>query len=496
MISIPLRWLQWSLLLVLLILAACNQTDPPVEQVVEEVVEEPDEVAETDVEDTPTPVPTFTPTSPPPTATPTKAPPTPTATLVVTATLTPIPSPTPVVHIVEEFDTLLGIAIDYGVTVEALSKVNGVGEEEFLQLGQKIIIPNAGDLEAIESGAIVGSGAVEASTSNAEPPVPVQIDLPPPPKITHAPNINPLTGLKVDDPDILTRRPLMVRIGNDSAARQSQVGVGQADIVYEEITEWWITRLTAIYLSEMPDTVGPVRSARLINVQLVPQYQGALAHSGGSDGVRWEISQTPITNLDEYFNPAPYFYRENEGWQTRLAIDAEAARDYLVDKELEAEVDQAGFPFTDEPNGGEPAEDIYIPYPRSTSFTEWHYDSDSGKYLRWVTGEPLIDVADGEQIGVDNVIIYFADHQDTDIVEDSQGATSVRVLVNGTGPAWMFRDGVLTKGTWQTDGTQTPFFRDENEEPYALKPGTTWISVVPYYYTIGLNSADEATSRP
>ncbi|MEM7347844.1 MAG: DUF3048 domain-containing protein [Chloroflexota bacterium] len=125
------------------------------------------------------------------------------------------------------------------------------------------------------------------------------------------PDVNPLTGLKVDDVSSIQRRPIMVRVGNDPGARP-QVGLNQADIVYEEVVEWWVTRFTAVYLSQQPDIVAPIRSARLINLQLVPQYGGVLGNSGGSDGVRWEISQSDIINLDEFFIPGPYFYRENE----------------------------------------------------------------------------------------------------------------------------------------------------------------------------------------
>ena len=230
-------------------------------------------------------------------------------------------------------------------------------------------------------------------------------------------------------------------------------------------------------------------------MQLGPQYQGAVAHSGGSDGVRWEISQAPIANLDEFYNMAPYFYRENEGWQTRLAIDGQAARNYMVANGLEASVTQVGFPFSDAPEDGDPAPDIYIPYPQVTSFTEWHYDSVSGKYLRWIDGAALVDSGDGQQVSAANVIVYFAEHLETDIVEDSNGMTAIRMQVNGTGPAWMFRDGLLTQGTWQSDGTRTPFFRKADGSTYSLKPGNTWIEVVPSWFTIGLNSADEASSR-
>jgi hypothetical protein len=286
----------------------------------------------------------------------------------------------------------------------------------------------------------------------------------------------------------------MVRVGNDVGARP-QVGLNSADLVYEEIAEWWVTRFTALFLTEAPTTVAPIRSARLINVQLTPQYQAALAHSGGSDPVRWELSQTSnMVNLDEFYHQTPYFHRPNQGWQTRVAFNLQTAREYLVSKGTESPVNLHGFLFSDTIATGEPGEHIYIPYPRSTSFTEWHYDAGSGKYLRWIRGDALYDF-NGGQIAAANVIVYFTVHETTDIVEDSNGAKSIRIIMNGSGPAWFFRDGKLNKGYWQTDGTRTPYFTLADGTPYPLKPGNSWIEVVPTYFTIGLNSADEANSN-
>lgn len=310
-------------------------------------------------------------------------------------------------------------------------------------------------------------------------------------------DVNPLTGLKVDDPAVLRRRPIMVRVGNDPEARP-QVGLDKADVVYEEITEWWITRFTAIYLSQDPEMIAPIRSARLINLQLVPQYQGALANSGGSDQVRWELSQSDIVNLDEFFVPGPYFYRENEGWQTRLAFDATAARDYLNDEGLDSDVNLRGFVFAENLDlSGYPqdavgdAEEVIVPYPQTTSVTTWQYDPASGKYLRFITGDPLL-AFDGSQIAASNVIIYFAEHLPTDIVEDSNGATSIRIVVNGLGTAWLLRDGKFLKGNWETDGRQTPNFIFNDGRSMPLKPGNTWIEVVPTDYLIEIDGVSHA----
>jgi hypothetical protein len=342
----------------------------------------------------------------------------------------------------------------------------------------------------------VVSFATAAPTSTRPPatstPIPPTATPVPTPTVTPTPaptmpprpeKENPLTGLSVDDPAVLQRRPLHIRIGNDPAARP-QVGLNEADLVYEEVVEWWVTRYTAVYLSQTPEAVGPIRSARLINTQLTPQYAAALVNSGGSDGVRWELSQLPIVNLDEYFWPQPYFYRENQGWQTRLAINTVAARELMQREGMEAAVPLRGFTFSDAPMGGDPATTVLIPYPKQTSRVEWRYDADSGRYLRWVSDEAQVDFANDLPISAANVIIYYAQHLPTDIVEDSNGATSIRIIVNGEGRAQIFRDGVVTEGLWRTDGTQTPDFVFPNGERIPLKRGNSWIEVVPTDYEV------------
>lgn len=467
---------------------------------------------------------------PPPTRTPSPAPtvsvPTstvttdasPTTTTTATRRPTATITPTPQTHEVEPGDTLFSIAIEYDTTVETLLEANNINEEDFLQIGQRLIIPPPPQADAL-SDVVVTTTPLSQTTATAtnlitaetklitttETSSPDTVTLPaapspavnlgPIPAISHGANINPLTGLPVSDVSTLQRRPILVRIGNDVGARRSQAGFNQADVVYEEIAEWWVTRFTAIFLSETPNVVAPIRSARLINVLLAPQYSGALVHSGGSDPVRWEISQAPFVNLDEFYHPSPYFYRPNQGWQTRLAVDVAAVRNYLVSQNMEAAVSLSGFLFDDTPPAGENGNSIYIPYPRSTSFTEWRYEATSGKYLRWIAGSPLMDANTGQQVSASNVIVYFAEHQATDIVEDSNGATAIRMLINGRGPAMFFRDGKVNSGFWQTDGTRPPYFTLADGSAYALKPGNSWIQIVPLYFTIGIDDPDAAGSR-
>ncbi len=308
----------------------------------------------------------------------------------------------------------------------------------------------------------------------------------PPPPPVHVANENPLTGLLVYDPKVFMQRPLQVRLGNDPQVR-SQLNLTQADIVYEEIVEWWITRLTAIYYTKTPEIIGPIRSARLINIPLAQQYQAALIHSGGSDPVRFQVAQSGIVDLDEYFHPTPYFYRPGESWQRRLAVNAQAVHQYLAAQGWQAPVSLRGFAFQDEPPEGEQAERIFIDYPATTSKVQWLFDETSQKYHRYVADQLMIDTSTGEIVSADNVVIYFTKHYQTDIIEDSTGATSVGIDLNGEGVAWIVRDKVLIKGRWLTDGTQTPLFLDEADNHIPLRRGQTWVQVVPLDYVIGIN---------
>jgi hypothetical protein len=331
-----------------------------------------------------------------------------------------------------------------------------------------------------EATATVTPGAMAVNTP-AAPARPVR----PTPSPTPVPDdVNPLTGRKVNDKALLRRRPLLVRIGNDPQIRP-QSGLAQADLVYEELIDGYpLTRLSAIFLSNDPPLIGPIRSARLISIQLARQYRAALIHSGASDPIRWEISQVLPVDLDEYFHPKPYFSDNSKDWRGRLFTSARVMRAYMRENGMEAAVSLPGFAFSgreDLPPGGVAAPSVVIPYPEGAR-VEWKYSAASGRYLRFVAGRPFTDAASGEQIAASNVIVYYAEHQPTDIVEDAGGATSLRIIIEGEGQAQVIRDGLLFAGRWNTPGDRPPQFVADDGGALPLKPGNTWIEVVPTEY--------------
>ncbi|MCD4739031.1 MAG: DUF3048 domain-containing protein, partial [Anaerolineae bacterium] len=92
------------------------------------------------------------------------------------------------------------------------------------------------------------------------------------------PGVNPLTGLKVADPEMLEHIPLAIKISNSPAVRP-QSGLNSADILFEHYAEGNITRFTGIYYGTYPERVGSVRSGRLIDLEIPAMYQGVFAFS-------------------------------------------------------------------------------------------------------------------------------------------------------------------------------------------------------------------------
>lgn len=302
---------------------------------------------------------------------------------------------------------------------------------------------------------------------------------------TPDPNVNPLTGLRVDDPALINRRVLAARIGNDPIIRP-QDGLGLAEIVYEEVMDGWsVTRFTALFLASEAERIRPLRSARLSGLAIAPQYDAAYVHTGASDRIRWLISQaTGFQDLDEFFHPQPYSILSGYDWRGRIYTSVERVHEYLEQRDLERDAPPKGYVFDTTPPVGEPASQIHIPYPQS-SVVDWTYDEGAERYLRFVQGQPHREGLTGEQIAADNVIVFYAEHRATDIVEDVNGATAIDIVMAGGGRALVIRDGVAVEARWVQSPPGEPIqYYDADGNIVPLRPGNTWIQLVPTDYQV------------
>lgn len=296
------------------------------------------------------------------------------------------------------------------------------------------------------------------------------------------PNTCPFTGLPLNGIDLAARRPLLVKLGN-SAPERPQSGLAQADVVVEHLTEGAITRFAALFYCSDAAEIGPIRSARLIDLELVPMFGAIFAHVGGSQPVRAMIAASDIAEGDfDDYGRAPIF-REitarkrpfNRYTSSREMYDLARQENLITGAPVPA------FRFASAiPPGGSAAASVIVPYRKNVSDAVFTYDDAQALYLRSTGTTPQRDAASNQPLTAANVLILYTPHETTDIVEDSLGSRSIKITLTGAGKGILVRDGQEFNVTWSRSDSRTLWqFTGANGSPIALKPGKTWIEIVP-----------------
>ena len=320
----------------------------------------------------------------------------------------------------------------------------------------------------------------------------------------------PYTGLKTSNEDATKMRPLCVKIPNDIKARP-QTNINEADVVYETMVEGGETRMNAIFQSKIPEEVGPVRSARLSDIWIVPQYNGMLFFSGANDQVRAEISSHDVTDMRWSYAESIYFRADNgRGNLHNLHIKLNEAYDAAEKRGYETEGDlkplhyegvkyDSGNSSSDDSDGksdenkdiGTDADSKLDSISESSSSgaavavkiahnsnIEFKWDEDQERYLKWMNGSEHMDAVDDKQINVVNVVVLWADYTQQ-AKKDAAGSPTYDTTLGGKGKAAIFKDGNRYDCEWKANENTPPRFFDSNGEEVLLKPGNTWIVIPP-----------------
>jgi len=298
-------------------------------------------------------------------------------------------------------------------------------------------------------------------------------------------NVNPLTGLVVDDPSRLERRPVMVKVSNFPRTGRPHAGLSFADMVFEYYIGYGLNRFSAIYLGQDCSQVGPVRSGRLVDAQLAEMYQSLLFYANADPQVDEVLLQElgPRALAEKYL-PSPPKYRIGKVLdETTLFVNTAELTDYVNNNVdiSNTRRDLRGMIFSDMIHPEHKVADFLNVQFWTTTKGEWHYDAQSGKYLRWIEdikGDnqvemiPLVDRLTGQQLAFSNIIILFATY-----IEYAPTLHDIRLYDNDVGKrAIFFRDGLMTEGTWKTVSTGRPIqFFNGWGLPMHLKPGNIWI---------------------
>lgn len=346
--------------------------------------------------------------------------------------------------------------------------------------------PDPDPPEAAETPPIL----ITQPTLDPDPDPPEETQPPEEPEPPEEPDLrprNPLTGLPTET-DITQNRPLAIMINNHNASLP-QVGISQADIIYEIMVEG-VTRMLAVFQDvSNAGVIGSVRSARPYYIDIAQGYDAIFVFAGASEQAYSILSSRNITRLDGVHGRQSQliFYRDpnraSMAFEHRLVTSGERLTENLPDFGFRLEHEQ-GFEYAlsfaedGTPDGGEPAQEITVNFSsgKSTTFT---YDPNDGLYyLRQTIGRnsgPYKDGSDDSQLAVTNVLIL----QTSISLIPGDRYNRLRVTTTGTGSGYFVCGGQYIDINWSKENEASQFIYTLNDgSELVLGQGKTYICIV------------------
>jgi hypothetical protein len=296
--------------------------------------------------------------------------------------------------------------------------------------------------------------------------------LAPPPKCT-------LTGRSPKSEKLLKRPAVAVKVENNPSAYPLS-GLERADVVFEEVVEGGLTRFMAIYDCGDASSVGPVRSARIVDPAIMSPATKILADAGGNGIVLAHLKKKGIVSIDEDSAGSAMHREARTGYAFEHTLYGNTvALRKLGEKKYKDPPPDGYFKFGDPPSGGRPAKTVDLSFGPAPSIEfKWQ----NGEYMRSDGGQPLVSATDGgKQIGVDNVIVEKHRVTLSTHLADVIGNPSPLILdFTGSNDAVLFRDGRAYSGKWTRKSVADPVvFETKSGDEMTLHPGRTWIELVP-----------------
>lgn len=283
------------------------------------------------------------------------------------------------------------------------------------------------------------------------------------------------TGGTLTGTEDVAKAVYVVKI-DDTAAAHPQIGINQADVVYIEQVEGGLTRLAAIFSSQLPLEIGPVRSARISDIELLAQYgKVAFLYSGAQTKFRPVLRNANLIDLSaEHESPKLYPRKPGRIAPVDMVINTEELIRITDERKLDiAKSKNMGWKFGKRDKAqGEPVISALIKWPAAKYQVNWN----SKGWAISQNNSPEFD-ADGKIVAPKTFVIQKVLITDSEYSDKFGGVTPFSASV-GEGDAWVLRDGFAIKGRWsratESEGTK---WLDEAGKEIKFATGQVWIAL-------------------
>ena len=285
------------------------------------------------------------------------------------------------------------------------------------------------------------------------------------------PPLNSISGLPGGDGPVL-----VVKI-DDTPEADPQIGLEDADLVYIEQVEGGLTRLAAVYSSKIPEQVGPVRSARISDVELFAQYgHVGFAFSGVQRKMRPIIDAANLQDLGAQNHSSTFYTTDpTRNPPYAMVLRTDLLMQYAKDNNLDlATSKNMGWNFDDSPAGGVAISSAHLSWPSNSYDAYW--SAKEGRWLLDHSHSPDL-AASGVQLGPKTLVIQLVSITDSIYKDKVGGITPLSVTV-GTGSGFILRDGKYFAATWsRPDATSGTTWKSMDGTEISFAKGQIWVAL-------------------
>jgi hypothetical protein len=292
--------------------------------------------------------------------------------------------------------------------------------------------------------------------------------------------VAPLTGVPGDYGDRLSRPALVVKIDNAQPDARPQVGINEADVVYEERVEGSVTRLLAVFHSTDSVPVGPVRSARTSDIAIVSAlHRPYFAWSGANTTFAQRIRAANLVDVGYDARSGEYFREPSRRAPHNLMLKSTATMQALGAEGAAPPPPLFSYRAAGQQTAHlEDVAGVRVTFGSRAGAAPVEYRWNGTGWARTQSGTPHVDAA-GVQVAPANVVVQFVSYVSSD-VNDQFGNPIPEARTVGEGDAWVLTNGGLVQGRWHKpalDAVTT--FTDVDGKPILFTPGRTWVELPP-----------------